>query len=361
MEQRKRRWTLRRAMLLAIKYIGIAALFFSLGTAFGMYSLLKNSPNLWLRTQVLAMFEQRQQDPGGQNAALRYWYAWQWAGTDDVIEADLVQADVQHGGAGLTPAQRRTLEDETVQTYIAEILRATRHHECDFGVDYQDGAGAALAHLGKLRGSARTLACDAYLKAIDGDPAAAVERIGAILAIARHASSDRQILSSLVAGAVCEFAIGWADRLLDEGLVTRTEMAGLVPELNRLATWDLGMREALEMQRSQAAITIASVPFLVQSQASDGMPDLRAELGLHLTDTLVEQTESIQALYDEVLGVWDQSDSVANLQLIELETASGVYGEIARPLAPIFVSAYRVVSRTRDRATVLSERLADGD
>jgi len=351
----------RRIAAFLLKYGGVAALFFFLGTAFGMYVLLRDSPNLWLRNEVLAMFAQRQQDPGGQNAALRYWQAWRWAGTDDVIEADMVQAELRDSSPGLSRAQRRALEDESVQSYVQDILRATRHHECDFGIDYQDGADTHLSHLGRLRGSARILAGDAYLKAIDGEPEAATERIVAILAIARHASSDRQLISSLIAGALGDFAIGWADRMLEEGLLTKGDLAPLEPELRRVASWDLGMREAFQMQRSQSAITIAILPFRADGLSWGEEPDLKVELSLHLTGTLIEQTESIQALYDDVLAVWDLPNSAAELQRIESEAALGVYGETARPLAPIFAKAFGAVCRLRDRAADLGERLENDD
>ncbi len=361
MEEQKRRWTLRRVLFFALKYAGVAALFFALGTAFGMYALLRNSPNLWLRNEVLALFAERQQDPGGQNAALRYWQVWQWADPEAVQAADDVELDLDNLSGELSPSQRSVLEDTSFQEFIAGVIRVSRYTECDFGFAYEEGFYARSMHVGWMRKSVRLLGTDAYLKAIDGDSADAVERIVAMFAIANHISSDRQLISSFIAGAIIEHAIGWAERLLDSGLVTKADLASIEPELRWASTWDLGMRQAIRMERSQTSISIVLLPFKSNGFSWDTEPDLKLELSLHLTGTLIEQTESIQAMYDEVLAVWDQPDCAVNLQLIEMEAQSGVYGETAIFLAPRFIRSFQVVERVRDRATKLAERLADAD
>jgi hypothetical protein len=135
-------------------------------------------------------------DPG-QNAALRYWQAFEGLGQMQPDPADYLDADSLKP---LDDAARLLLNQR--QASLLYLRRGAAQPSCDWGLHLEDGPGLLLPHIQKSRDLAR-LACLSMRRHFEeGRPHEALEDLGAVLMLARNLGADHTMIAMLVQFAI---------------------------------------------------------------------------------------------------------------------------------------------------------------
>lgn len=287
--------------------------------------------------------------PEERNAAIRYLWG---ASLIPANFADLYSA-VDFDAVGFTVEQAQ--KSEAFKAACAAIndgsaagvvMQATRLAKCDFEVDYENGIGTLLPHLGKMRSAARLLRLDARRLAVMGDIEGAAGRLEGMVNMSLHASGDGYLISSLVGIAIVMLStqeikamaeaevltLAARDRLLESlrGLDPKDSMrmrGALVNEQTTMIDWmeryfadaDAGARFAAEVGgaegNGQEAVLLAAVEKLSAKNFRDELAKLRSA-------------------YDVLLDAWDKADRAAAIADFDARVQKQEFGLLAGILAP---------------------------
>jgi len=201
------------------------------------------------------------------NAALVYWQAfallpdvdaktdpaanWKKAGIDDKVRKLLKQAD---------QALRLMHKASTIDT-------------CDWGIDWSDGPGTLLPHLGKARRLARLAMLRARVRLADGQTDTALADIAAALRLGRQVGRDGVFIEMLV-----QFAIeGEALEALGAQLpnLTAVQRKALAGQLDRLPA-------GTDVSQAILAEKAGIVDWMVDRMRAGGRDALTATVGQDL-------------------------------------------------------------------------------
>lgn len=147
------------------------------------------------------------------NAALVHWRAW------ELIHpgvAEKVREAYSRDPAWAPDAELTKVLDES-QGAIAKTIQASRIPACDWGLDYADGVGMLMPHLGHLRAASRLLLADARRHLATGHADLATDRVAAGIRMATQCRDDGVLISALVSNALAQAAFGEMDVLLASG------------------------------------------------------------------------------------------------------------------------------------------------
>lgn len=265
-----------------------------------------------------------------QNAALRYWRAFELGDSDSSRVIAEYTPDPQ--------AEQWLPTDELVkalaqqQERIEALIEATRFEHCDFGVDYDDGPYVLLPHLNKLRSSALLLLLDGRMHAHQGDVDAAVERCAAVYRMAEHISREKVLISSLVSLAIFAVADDFVAELDSAGKLTDAHRQTLANALGRFRTVDpFGMKTALAGERDlmanwmrrvladdglEGGIDLALALFDYEAHEMD---QAREEIARRIPDeaTAERMIAAFEQFYTLMLHAWDQPDALTKLERLE--------------------------------------------
>jgi hypothetical protein len=299
------------------------------------------------------------------NAALLYNRTWMLE-TDNSLRnvADINWADPAFA---VTPSVTAALAANRGQ--VEGLLRASSVRDCDWGIDYDLGFEALLPHLSKLRASARLLAVDARVKAIQGDPAAAAERIAAIFNIARHSGGDQLIIISLVSQAIAN--LGADLTALVRPALNADGKALILAAAAQLDTADpfgarAGIRgEGLMIQKwvkSRCTGPDAGKKFtqLIVPAVESGAVSTTSEVQLKLAGadeaTLHADLDRAIRVANDSLAVWDDADAADRLKEIAARVETGKYGTAALAITPALTRYHESTLKaiTKLRAVIAS-------
>ncbi len=167
-------------------------------------------------------------EPGVRNAAWAYEYAF-----DCLTLTAQEQRDYQM--LSDPPAVLRLDFGRRVIPHNARYFKlldeASRIKDCAFPVNWQDGAGALLPHLAKLREAGRWLALRAELMTSDGLPDDALADAATILRMAEHAKTEPTFIAQLVAYALQGIAVRSLENTLSAGQPSPAACRGLYDQL----------------------------------------------------------------------------------------------------------------------------------
>lgn len=222
---------------------------------------------------------------------------------------------------------------------LARVVEASRSPRCDFGVDYGQGLGTMMPHLGKVRGVARALRGDARLHLAAGHPDKAAQSVGAILRLASHvARPARTSIEILVGVAVADLG---AQFLVEH------------PELGKVP----GKRETLDAIAGVRRDVIANARNVLPHERDVIVSSLRSESGMQpLADLMPKWAKASKAereaaaktlddLFGQAIAAWDAPDAMSRLEALAARARSEGVGEL-------FVGADKIrASVDRLRAT----------
>jgi hypothetical protein len=319
--------------------------------------------------------------PEDRNAAIRYLWG---ASLIPANFADLYSA-VDFDAVGFTVEQAQKSEAFKAACVAINdgsaagvIMQATRLAKCDFEIDYENGIGTLLPHLGKMRNAARLLRLDARRLAVAGNVEESAKRLEGMVNMATHAAGDGYIISSLVGIAIVMLTtqevkamaeaevltLTARDRLLDSlrGLDPKDSMrirAALMNEQTTMIDWmeryfadeEAGARFAAEVGvaegNGQEAVLLAAVSKLNQKNFQGELKKLRGA-------------------YDVLFEAWDKADRAAAITDFDARVQRQEFGMVAGVLAPslgrLAISSDRLNTNIAETIEALEKaRLAPDD
>jgi hypothetical protein len=135
--------------------------------------------------------------PVSENAALQYWQAFVTMPAFDAEQEKLLQ---NWATAPIDEAVNKLLDES--QTSLMFLHRGAQMRECDWGLDYRDGANMHLPHLIRARTLARLAALDARRAFEAKDYDRAHDDAAGMIVLARYVGKDYTLVSMLVCYAI---------------------------------------------------------------------------------------------------------------------------------------------------------------
>ena len=135
--------------------------------------------------------------PVSENAALQYWQAFATMPALDAEQEKLLQ---NWDTAPLDESVNKLLDES--QTSLMFLHRGAQLRECDWGLDYRDGAKMYLPHLIRARTLARLAALDSRRAFEAKDFDRGHDDAFGMITLARHVGKDYTLVSMLVCFAI---------------------------------------------------------------------------------------------------------------------------------------------------------------
>lgn len=302
--------------------------------------------------------------PEDRNAAIRYWQALGMlnSATNDQVRSMLVRDPAD-------PAAQSSWFDESTDEgkasaehafYIANrLVAATNSSYCNFEIDYEEGVGALLPHLGRMRSGAYLLRLCARESATRDQPEQAAEYLAALIRMSHHAAQDPILICSLVGVAMTNMALDETERLLAADSLTSSARDIIADALRDLPASDpMNVRGSIEGER---AIFLGWVAHIADDPARlhdlidiAGSPDdMHAQSFAKLIeqgpDAVRASVQRAQHAYDMVLQAWDEPDASTRLDGIADLTRKGAFGVSATLFMPSFTRARSTDQAFRER------------
>jgi hypothetical protein len=126
------------------------------------------------------------------NAALKYWQAFANLNFDKEQEKILET----WSKAPLDAAADKLLDNSSVM--LRQMHRGAQLNDCNWGLDFEDGPGMILPHLGKARTLTRVAALSARREFARKNSGAAIDVALDAFTMARHCNTDFTLISTLV-------------------------------------------------------------------------------------------------------------------------------------------------------------------
>jgi hypothetical protein len=304
------------------------------------------------------------------NAALLYSRTW-------MLEVDnslRKLADVNWADPGFTITPDITAALAANRGIIDGLLRASAVDDCDWGIDYDLGFEAMLPHLSKLRSSARALAVDARVKALQGDSAGAAQRVAAIFDLSRHAGGDQLLIVSLVSQAIANLGADLTDALRPS--LTPQGKALVLAAASRLDTDDpfaarAGIRgEGLMIQKWVKARCTGHdagkkfiqliVPAVEGADNNNTSHEVQLKLSGADEATLAADLDKATRVANDSLAVWNEPDAAQRLKEISDRIQAGKYGTAALAIAPALTRYYESTQKSLTKLRGVIESLQPG-
>jgi hypothetical protein len=232
------------------------------------------------------------------------------------------------------------------------LMRAAKIDACDFGIEYSQGIGALLPHLGKLRGAGRFLAADSRRLIQAQKPDEAADRITAIFAMSRHATGDRLLISALVCNALHTLACAQVDYIINSGQLTAQAKSRLLAAMDKFNVPDpFGIKAAVAGERYWAVVWIRAQvngpggPKVLTEQILpllDDQPDSEDAKVLKAMDvaTINADLDKADRFYTAAIEAFSLPDAANRLYGLQTKAAGGEFGVIAKHAAPALGKCY---------------------
>ena len=306
--------------------------------------------------------------PARSNAALQYHHAWILL--EPVLEFDGLSDEereaAEHGE--LPEAYSAILESE--QDNIRLLIEATELDHCDFGIQYEKGIEATMAHLSLMRSSSRLLMAD-HRRLVDVDTDSAVQRLAAAIRLGEHASRSSFIIGSLVGVAIVESARSATQELIDAGSLSAQQARVINDALDLVLTDDpfhsfdalklegevmvawlqhefqgeSGGRELSRVFKSAGGTDVASNPSIRELRRKNG-------------EQVAQLADQMNEGYSDILDAWNATDPVAAMNAVEMNAEIGRYGLAAKLLLPAMSSFRTRHIEAVDKLEALREQLS---
>lgn len=310
-------------------------------------------------------FPRGDKDP--TNAALLYYKVWIDPYFKDFKEPCNEQFQSSDAAWRPSPELCKLLKDH--QGFIAMVLRATQAPECDFGIEWSQGIGTILPHLGYSRSLARILGTDARRCMMEGKFDEAAERVAAIYRLAGHVAKDGVLISGLVSAAIVTLADSQVTVLMSNTSLTVNGKQMILTEAKRLQEADsFGIKSGIAGEKRWTCDWLrgyAKGPEAGKLIAAQITPLADPNVGEPINDAIGKMTETevgaeldrCEKLYADVLAMWDLPDAKERLKVIESRLESGEYGTIAKVLTPAVGKALSSDTKIHADHAALIERL----
>jgi hypothetical protein len=293
------------------------------------------------------------------NASLDYYRAWM------TMNPDLPGALDSSGDEHSVAQGHVTLLLESAGD-IEALLQASRIGGADWAVNIEDGPGAAMPHLGKMRGSAKAIAADAIRCADAGDRAGAAERVAALYNMSGHVTGDRLLISSLVGMAIANLGNELSVQFIEQGVFGQAEAMIVLEGIHRLDERDpCGIHRAIvgewriisEYVLTHADGDDAGAWLIGQFQAAGDTAPGRAIRRMDQS-ALLGELGGFSQYHGVVLAAWARGDA-DGLKQAEQKLTAGAYGSLAELVGGSYTRAFASTQRFDSELADLVERLEE--
>lgn len=148
---------------------------------------------------VISLGIAQHSDATRQNAALRYWMAFAEMSNPILSSQDATTMDAVLRGASPWNEQALGFLVKENQPALETMIRASQLPVCDWGIEYERGPEAPIAHLPKARALARLNALYVRHLASTRDFSKAVRALAAGFRFAQHLAENAPFLGALLA------------------------------------------------------------------------------------------------------------------------------------------------------------------
>jgi hypothetical protein len=310
--------------------------------------------------------------PEDRNAAIKYAAVF-ITQAPDVLEAtgalDMSTVGFDREKLPADAVKVFKLLEDTGQDSIGRLIEATRLAKCDWELPMEEGWYVLLPHLSKMRASARLLRADARRLAINGDAAASVERLAAMVRMAQHSARDHVLISSLVAAAIANIAAEEAEAQVDAGTLPAANRAALAAAFRPVLEEDaFRMKQAirgehrisLEWVKTKFRDDRAGQAFaeeMAGMQGSAPMPESTKSIPAMNGTQLAAAVDLLSPYYVQAIDAWDKPDAAERLELLTHRVEGGEFGPIGELLAPSLNKAKQSEQRVLGRVKAAIEKL----
>ncbi|MBL8999903.1 MAG: hypothetical protein JNK25_02060 [Phycisphaerae bacterium] len=300
--------------------------------------------------------------PSERNAALKYWEAS--AGMSRELSTAL--GELNYEEIGMTPESAEKNEAWKAALKAAggsnagEWLHASGYTRCDFEVRYEDGVGALLPHLGKLRSGARLLRFEARRAIIEGRPDDAARYLAALIRIGNHVCGDGFLISSLVGNAIVSMSMAEIREYAESGRMTASARESIQRGLDQIDEKDpMRIRAALVGEQTimldwirvactgpEAGAKLASLLFEVQNQDDQGLTEVNRAIIEKLDESgLAREVVQTEKAYQAMLDAWDSEDPDEACKAVAERMKRHEFGPLAAEICPSVARSRFVASR----------------
>jgi len=300
---------------------------------------------------------------GKQNAALLYFQLQDVVPREMATELQNKYSELTAGGV-IDDESRKSLAE--YKAFFQKLMDATKVTECDWGIQYQDGFGALLPHLGTLRKYARLMAFDARRCIAEKDMRGAAERYAAIYRMSVHASRGKFLICSLVGEAIQALACISVQERLDAGeldvetvRVILNAAKGNVGEDTHLYVESIAMEEYMAVDWVKEHYTGPDAgEKLLTDLSGFNDEEVPGEDVVSKMDgaTLSREVEKTRAYYQKVREAWHEADATEKLKTLSADVEAGKFGKVTLAIGA-FDKAHRSMSKGKEQLATTIKNL----
>jgi hypothetical protein len=267
-----------------------------------------------------------------QNAALRYWHAFDALGK---VEPELTDYLDPEKLKPLDDATRKLLDER--KTSLLYLRRGAAMPYCEWGLHLEDGPALLLPHLQESRDLAR-LACLSMRRHFEeGRPAEAVEDLMAVLTLARHLGADHTIIAMLVQFVIESVAYQTAGPYLNH--LDAKEMQALSARIDKLPP-SATLRRSIELEnehmvgwlikRIKEKMKPADIVDIVAGQDKTSAQALLQAVG---EQGAIKQLEGLQKDYDALAKALalPRAEQPAKVEELRKKMEANPFGKLLMP------------------------------
>ncbi len=318
------------------------------------------------------------QPPDTRNAAEWYRKAVERLETVDLTDVDWKALRVYRPESGDIPSAEVRAALQRLQPVFQAIQRGSRQEFSDFDLDYTQGIGLTLPHIGPLHSVAGLMSKDAMVRLHDGDAAGAVDSISALYRVGDHLAADSVMISSLVGQAIFTQADRVAQAGIDRSAFDPAASKTLLEAVEVFDARDpFDVIGALDNEKdfvvgwvSEQYEDAGDRAWMFDDLAQVGMGAEAANVvsGIMLVDqahfdTALQETGEVMGRLVELFELDDPAAAQYELKQIGEEIGRGDHGPLAALIVPNVASVHRKMIEAQaaiaDRKAVLQD-IVDG-
>jgi hypothetical protein len=293
------------------------------------------------------------------NAALRYWMAFAQMNDSPISSEDATHMEAIVNGTAPWDEQKFGPLVEKNKEAIETMIRGTNLRYCEWGIEYDLGPDAPIAHLLKARVLARLNRLYAKHLASSGDYDGAIRATIAGLRFAQHMAENASFFGALMATAGLKPQLREVKELAWSGSLSPAQLAALRNATKTLSDGGVSWPSAARMEGGamhQAMIALSHAPdpkavfekwFSRPAPANLRVPDQKDVADLDRTMTL----------YEKLLGMPPEA---ANAELPALEQQIAALNPVAQMAMPsparIIAAREEVINLQHETASALGIR-----
>jgi hypothetical protein len=293
------------------------------------------------------------------NAALQYWQAFALLPALDAQQEKLLD---NRATAPLDAAALKLLEQSHAS--LKFLHRGAKLRECDWGLDYRDGASMHLPHLGKARTMARLAALETRRAFEAGQHDRASDMAFGMAALARQVGGDRTLVSMLVCYSIEEMTVAAvapylpelgasysASKATFESLPPSPRIAQGVLCEKQMGAWIADQLKAAEQDRPGAwRETWKSM--ILGNENTDPLKDVE-NFG-----QVVEMMDNFQTVYDELAQLMSLPPKEFDAKYPEFTKRAQAASPVAKTLLPAMEKVVTAQRRSEARMAMLLAGIA---